>query len=249
MPLPRALSFFSLSSPSATSDQQTDGCQKLSSPRASSATPSTSQTATASDPGSTHRNRKKRAQKKAAKARRRTIGQPFEDGASEPDEDRDADEDELPLSRTSVNDAGDDAPEADEDDSYLYEHKHPPSSAASALEATTDERPPAFEVPATPEEAREAVAEAARRRRALEKEKKAHIKVTPTTRLQLPPGAGMVEGVPAIRSTPERRKKLEEAGFVPLTDEDGMLRMGVRVSEDTVIVPRPGAEEPVVLRM
>ncbi|GAA5845131.1 hypothetical protein JCM11251_008005 [Rhodosporidiobolus azoricus] len=251
MPLPRALSFFSLASTSTTAkdDPSSEAVSSTPLPASSSTSPS--------DP-STARNRKKRAQKKKAKARRRTSGQPLDDVGSEEEDDRDADEDTPPLRRTMDEDTLADVPEADEDDSYLFEKNHPPlnrvagssvKGEAADSSASGDETlsTPPVEMPSTQEGVREAVAEAARRRRALDKEKK--IKPTSSTRLQLPPGAGLIEGVPAIRSTPERRRKLEEAGFVPLTDEDGMLRMGVRVDDNTVVVPVPGADEPIMLRM
>ncbi|GAA6041535.1 hypothetical protein JCM8097_004249 [Rhodosporidiobolus ruineniae] len=250
MPLPRALSFSSLSSAAATpAPPSADSADAHSSP---STAGGPSLLASPSEPTTTtSRNRKKRAQKKKAKARRQ--------GASH-DDDRDEDsapdveaDDDIPFLAPSKApsalqvgaDSDDDAPDADEDESYLERHQ----AARGAISA--DAADEAVALPSTPEAVKEAVEAAARRRLAESKQKKASKPLSPANpiRVQLPPGAGQVEGMPELRSTPERRKKLEEAGFVPLTDERGMLRMGVAVGDGVVLVHQSGGKEPIMLRL
>ncbi|GAA5846880.1 hypothetical protein JCM9279_004480 [Rhodotorula babjevae] len=65
----------------------------------------------------------------------------------------------------------------------------------------------------------------------------------------LPDGAGQVNGLD-IPSTHELRKTAKENGLVPFTDDRGMLRIGVRVAPDVVLMhPKDGKGEPILLRM
>lgn len=66
----------------------------------------------------------------------------------------------------------------------------------------------------------------------------------------LPEGAGQAPGLPHVRSTRESRRKAEEHGLVPITDETGTLRVGFRIREDIVLMhPKDLKGEPVLLRM
>ncbi|GAA5981133.1 hypothetical protein JCM11641_003123 [Rhodosporidiobolus odoratus] len=234
MPLPRALSFLSLPFASAPSSGE-----PVSSPSADSPAPASSQT---------DRNRKKRAQKKRACARRRSRAGTEEHQAEQVGE---ADE-YLVVESTRAEHAGeeDSAPEADDDETYLERHL-----ARTAQRAGPTTGPPPgdderVELPSTPEARRQAVKAAAQRHLVEGKKKKSTaVREGYPARVKLPPGAGQVEGMPEIRSTPERAKKLEEAGFVPLVDDRGMLKVGLRVGDEAVLVHQPGATEPIVLRM
>ncbi|TNY23783.1 hypothetical protein DMC30DRAFT_413901 [Rhodotorula diobovata] len=65
----------------------------------------------------------------------------------------------------------------------------------------------------------------------------------------LPDGAGQVNGI-EVPSTHEVRRKARDNGLIPFTDDKGMLRIGVRVAPDVVLMhPKDGKGEPILLRM
>ncbi|BGP12230.1 hypothetical protein JCM10213_007488 [Rhodosporidiobolus nylandii] len=267
MPLPRSFSLFSFSS-SGSADAQdppqaNDGTYLSSSSLSPSSSLPSLSTAAAGEPSQSqhvNRNRRKREQKKKAKARRRTLLAPGEeDGEGLPElvdasgkaVAPDADDDD-PLEVDEL-----DLPEADEDTTYLDRHvallsmREEDAAAEAEARAKAKALDDPVDLPSTKEGMREAVEAAARRRLAENKKKKAEAAAAAVypARVKLPPGAGQVEGMPDFRSTPERVKAIEAAGFVPLLDERGMLRMGVRVNDEVVLVHQPGGKEPIMLRM
>ncbi|GAA6008173.1 hypothetical protein JCM10207_007053 [Rhodosporidiobolus poonsookiae] len=255
MPLPRALSLFGLSSTSPSSSASDAGA---------SAPPDPS-TSTSAGAGPSDKQRQRRAQKKkAARARRRESRLPVDEDADEADE---VEADEAPVAAAPG--AGEDGcPDADEDTAYLEEWNRAQNARVAQAHGAGRENAPLRNPDDDDDEAAtgapspEAIKQALRRRADEAKARKAAAQASKPlgplpsggesafpVRVSLPPGAGQVEGVGAIRSTLETRRKIEQAGFVPLTDEDGMLRMGVRVARDMVLVHQAGAGEPIVLKM
>ncbi|GJN92000.1 hypothetical protein Rhopal_005028-T1 [Rhodotorula paludigena] len=65
----------------------------------------------------------------------------------------------------------------------------------------------------------------------------------------LPEGAGQVGGI-KVPSSHEVRRRAKESGLIPFTDDEGNLRVGVRIKPDIVLMhPKEGKGEPILLRM
>ncbi|GEM12156.1 hypothetical protein Rt10032_c19g6173 [Rhodotorula toruloides] len=197
------------------------------------------------------RNRKKRQQRKSAKARRRstlggTIGQQSDDVDSE--EDKEPDED-LP--------AHEEYPEADDDLGYLGRTGDNTASAPPPTTALPPLFPPSITTstsaavststsPVAPEQQNAAALVSSMIAQGQFQE-------GPRGPLQrvynLPDGAGQLAGV-EIKSSAEAKKRAEEAGLVAVTDDKGFLRVGVRINEDLVLLhPKDGKGKPILLKM
>ncbi|GAA5860307.1 hypothetical protein JCM8547_003458 [Rhodosporidiobolus lusitaniae] len=255
MPLPRALSFLSLSRAASPASSSPSTPASPSSP-SSSSTPANGAPPSSSSAEQSASGKKRRAQrkKKAQAARRKSLavnGNGVEEHSEDDEgEDREADED-LPFVHEAEEDA---VPEADDDESYLTSFPRP-----SPPPPPPDSDPSPSFSSSTPSDLRAAAAAAARRhalsqkalktKLASEKKAAAAKAARLPIRLELPDGAGEPEGWQARKSTPEERKRLEQAGFVPVTDEKGMLRIGVRVDDETVLLEQKGRKEPLVVKV
>ncbi|BGP36212.1 hypothetical protein JCM10449v2_000110 [Rhodotorula kratochvilovae] len=211
--------------------------------------------------------RKKRQQKKKAQRQKRRSevnaivrGRADGDDDDDDDDDREPDDDALELPEG-------DAPDADEDLGYLErigglrrqrEEQAAAAAAAGAAGAPGTAAPvdpiarpgegalDTRGVVAGPEEVEAAALVG-------EMLRQGKIRAGPTGPLNrisgLPAGAGQVGGI-EVPSTHDVRKKAKENGLIPFTDEKGMLRIGVRVAPDVVLMhPKDGKGEPILLRM
>ncbi|GAA5824612.1 hypothetical protein JCM3770_006695 [Rhodotorula araucariae] len=222
--------------------------------------------APADDDARVARNRKKRQQKKKAQRQKRRSdpGALGASGGDRDDDDREPDDDPVLVEE--------DAPDADEDLGYLdrigglrrQREEQAAAAAAAAGASGAGARPPPFSAPrdalAHPGEGALDTAGVAAGREEVEAAalvgemlRQGKIRAGPTGPLNrisgLPDGAGQINGI-EVPSTHEVRKKAKDSGLIPFTDDKGMLRIGVRVASDVVLMhPKDGKGEPILLRM
>ncbi|BGP44299.1 hypothetical protein JCM10450v2_000110 [Rhodotorula kratochvilovae] len=212
--------------------------------------------------------RKKRQQKKKAqRQKRRSEVNAIVRGRADGDDEEDDDDDDREPDDDALELPEGDAPDADEDLGYLErigglrrqrEEQAAAAAAAGAAGAPGTAAPvdpiarpgegalDTRGVVAGPEEVEAAALVG-------EMLRQGKIRAGPTGPLNrisgLPAGAGQVGGI-EVPSTHDVRKKAKENGLIPFTDEKGMLRIGVRVAPDVVLMhPKDGKGEPILLRM